>query len=56
MNSLCSTLGMKPNDTSATFDVNRFGSFTANFKAIPPPEYLIPLYGIIVSTVVGQVL
>ena len=31
-NSLLSTLGMKPNDTSATFDVNRFGTFTANFK------------------------
>jgi YVTN family beta-propeller protein len=55
-NSLLSTLGMKQNDTSATFDVNRFGTFTANFKAVPPtvpPEYWIPLYGIIVSTVVG---
>jgi uncharacterized membrane protein len=47
---------MKPNDTSATFDINRFGTFTANFKAVPPPvppEYWIPLYGIIVSTIVG---
>ena len=38
------------------FDVNRFGTFTANFKAVPPsvpPEYWIPLYGIIVSTVVA---
>jgi hypothetical protein len=51
-NSFLSTLGMKPNDTSATFDVDRFGTFTANFKAVPPPvppEYWIPLYGIIVS-------
>ena len=46
----------KPYDASATFDVNRFGTFTANFKAVPPPvppEYWIPLYGIIVSTIVG---
>jgi YVTN family beta-propeller protein len=46
----------KPYDTSATFDVNRFGTFTANFKAVPPPvppEYWIPLYGIIISTIVG---
>jgi YVTN family beta-propeller protein len=44
------------NDTSATFDVNRFGTFTANFKPAPPsvpPEFWIPLYGIIVSTIVG---
>jgi YVTN family beta-propeller protein len=54
--SLLSTLGIKPKDTSATFDVDRFGTFTANFKAVPPPvppEYWIPLYGIIVSTIVG---
>ena len=41
---------------AATFDVNRFGTFTANFKAVPPPvppEYWVPLYGIIVSTIVG---
>jgi YVTN family beta-propeller protein len=55
-NSFLSTLGMKPNDPSATFDVNKFGTFTANFKAVPPPvppQYWIPLYGIIVSTIVG---
>jgi hypothetical protein len=55
-NSFLSTLGMKPNDLSATFDVNKFGTFTANFKAVPPPvppQYWIPLYGIIVSTIVG---
>src|SRR5215813_6842318 len=55
-NSFLSTFGMKPNDPSATFDINKFGTFTANFKAVPPPvppEYWIPLYGIIVSTVVG---
>jgi YVTN family beta-propeller protein len=55
-NSFLSSIGMKPNDASASFDVNRFGTFTANFKAVPPPvppEYWFPLYGIIVSTIVG---
>jgi YVTN family beta-propeller protein len=33
---LLNTLGIKPNDTSATFDVNRFGAFTANFKQPKP--------------------
>jgi YVTN family beta-propeller protein len=54
--SFLSILGIKQNDTSATFDVNRYGTFTANFKQVPPsvpPEYWIPLYGIIVSTIVG---
>jgi len=30
-NSFLSILGMKPNDTSATLNVNRYGIFTANF-------------------------
>ena len=45
-----------PFDPSNTFDVNAYGSFTANFKHLPPavpPEYWIPLYGIIVSSIVG---
>ncbi|MGC2570995.1 MAG: YncE family protein [Candidatus Nitrosopolaris sp.] len=56
LNSFLSTLGMKPNDTSATFDVNRFGIFAATFKSVPPPipfQYWIPLYGLIGSTIIG---
>jgi len=47
---------LKSNDTSATFDVNRFGIFAANFKSVPPPiplQYWIPLYGLIGSTIIG---
>lgn len=29
--------GVKPNDPAANFTVNRFGNFTAYFRALPPP-------------------
>jgi uncharacterized membrane protein len=48
--------GAKADDPAATLSVTRFGNFTAYFKALPPAipsEYWIPLYGIIVSTIVG---
>ena len=44
--------GPKPGN----FTVTQFGNFTTNFEKLPPPipdEYLIPLYGIIVSSIVG---
>jgi YVTN family beta-propeller protein len=53
---LLDTLNFKSDDPAATFTINRFGNFTAYFGALPPAissEYWIPLYGIIVSTVVG---
>ncbi len=55
-NSFLRLIGRGPNDPSAAFDVNEYGSFTAKFKPLPPAlpaEYWIPLYGIIVSSVVG---
>jgi hypothetical protein len=42
--------------SSATFNVTRYGAFTANFKTLPPPvpaEYWVPLYGVIISSIVG---
>ena len=55
-NSFLSTLGMKPNDTSATFDVNRFGTFTANFKPVPPsvpPQYWTLIITVVITAIVG---
>ena len=55
-NQFWSTLGLGPKDTSANLTVSRFGNFAANFEKLSPPlpdEYLIPLYGIIVSSIVG---
>ena len=56
LNSFLGALGMKPNDTSAIFDVNRFGTFTANFKPVPPsipPQYWSLIITVIVTTIIG---
>ena len=44
------------NNSSPDLTVNKYGTFTANFKPLPPPippEYLAPLYAIIVSSLIG---
>ena len=49
---------MPAGDTSGNLIVNRYGTFTANYKPLPPvipTEYLAPLYGIIVSSIIGLV-
>jgi len=51
-----SALGGGPKDTPANLTVTKFGNFTANFEKLPPAipsEYLIPLYGVIASSIVG---
>jgi YVTN family beta-propeller protein len=56
LNSFLDIFGLKPNDPSATLYVTKTGTFTANFKALLPPipaAYWIPLYGVIVSSIVG---
>ena len=56
LKSFLNTFGIISNDTGATFNVTRFGTFTANFRALPAPipaAYWIPLYGVIVSSIVG---
>ena len=54
--SLLTAFGYNPVDKASLLYITKYGNFTANFKEVPPPipsEYWIPLYGIIVSTVVG---
>jgi len=56
LNSFLSAVGINPNDTSTIFDVVKYRTFTANFKALPPPippDYLAPLYAIIVTSIIG---
>jgi hypothetical protein len=47
---------LEPTDTSNILTITHYGNFTANYERIPPPippEYWIPLYGVIVSSIVG---
>ena len=51
-----SALGFGSKQTSGILTLTKFGSFTANFETLPPAipsEYFIPLYGVIVSSIVG---
>jgi hypothetical protein len=46
-------------DTSSTFEVNRFGNFTANFKHLAPPVpagYWASLFTIVATALVGSLL
>jgi hypothetical protein len=43
-------------DSSGNLTINRYGTFTANFKPLPPaipPEFLYLLVGIILSSLIG---
>jgi YVTN family beta-propeller protein len=54
--SILDFFGIKSDEPEATIPLTKFGTFTANFKELPPAvpsEYWIPLYGIIISTIVG---
>jgi YVTN family beta-propeller protein len=54
--SIAGFFGPTPDEPEAKLNVTKFGTFSANFKELPPafpPEYLIPLYGIIASTIIG---
>jgi hypothetical protein len=53
---LFNALHIKQKDPSANLTIERFGNFTAKFEKLPPAipaEYLIPLYGVIASSIVG---
>ena len=50
---LLDIFNIKSDDPASSLTVNRFGNFTSHFRALPPAipsEYLIPVYGIIIST------
>lgn len=47
------------NDPAASLTVNRFGNFTAYFKALPPPvpaQYWASLFTVVITALVGSLL
>ncbi len=51
------TINMKPDDPAATLTVNRFGNFTAYFKAIPPAlpaDYWASLFTVVATALIGS--
>jgi YVTN family beta-propeller protein len=47
---------MRPDNPEAALNITKFGSFTANFKELPPPipsEFLLGLFSIVAITIVG---
>jgi YVTN family beta-propeller protein len=58
LDSILDFLGMsKPEEHEATISITKFGTFTANFKGLPPaipPEYLATLFAVVISAFVGS--
>jgi YVTN family beta-propeller protein len=57
LDSILDLFGYKPSDPAQTLNVVQFGSFTANFKELPPPlppEYWGILFTIIISSILGS--
>jgi YVTN family beta-propeller protein len=51
--------GVKSSEPVANLTVNKFGNFTAYFKALPPPvpaEYTVSLFTIVITSLVGSLL
>ena len=56
---LAAFLNAFSNDPAASLTVNRFGNFTAYFKALPPPvpaQYWASLFTVVVTALVGSLL
>jgi YVTN family beta-propeller protein len=56
LDSILDLFHMKPDKPEATLNISKFGSFTANFKSLPPPvppEYIATLFTVVVTAFVG---
>jgi hypothetical protein len=55
--SILDFLHMNPDKPEATLNITKFGSFTANFRALPaplPPEYVATLFTVVVTAFIGS--
>src|SRR6476620_9485731 len=57
VDSILDFFNMKPDKQEATLNLTKFGSFTANFKALPPPiptQYVATLITIVATAFIGS--
>ncbi len=57
LESILDLLRLKPDKPEATLNITKFGSFTANFKELPPPipgEYVATLFAVVISAFIGS--
>ena len=57
VDSILDFFDMKPDKQEATLNITKFGSFTANFKALPPPiptQYVATLITIVATAFIGS--
>lgn len=55
--SILDILHLRPSKSASTLNLTKFGSFTANFKALPPPiplEYVATLFTVVATAFVGS--
>jgi YVTN family beta-propeller protein len=56
LDSILDFFHMKPDKPEAILNITKFGSFTANFKALPPPvpaEYIATLFTVVITAFIG---
>ncbi|HEX9318041.1 MAG TPA: YncE family protein [Nitrososphaeraceae archaeon] len=57
VDSILDFFNMKPDKQEATLNITKFGSFTANFKALPPPiptQYVATLFTVVATAFIGS--
>ena len=55
--SILAVLHLKPDKSESTLNFTKFGSFTANFKELPPPippEYIATLFTVVATAFIGS--
>jgi len=56
-NSILNFINLTSDKPEATLNITKFGSFTANFKALPPPlppEYVATLFGVVATAFISS--
>ena len=57
MDSILDFLHINPDKQESKLNIGKFGNFTANFKALPPPippEYVATLFTVVATALIGS--